>query len=322
MEGQQSFPALSAKLQVNFFYLLKDCKLLYFREALQKTIKEIDISTVDKELGLFVGNSHLSKMAGFSLRGETVFPVPSVLSANPFLLGYYRLLLGFSQKEFYSKGPFGRFKTMEEKGKLTSIAKANMEGLCESLIISAKQFIDGIDVINLNDLSELQLLTLGPQFRGSKNNEYGSIATKKVFDLIRDFTNENVESESPTIIVLKNDSNRKVIVSFSSDPDIEIFEELPSGKRPLVSIEIKGGTDISNIHNRIGEAEKSHQKAKGRKYFEFITILSVDIDYEILRKESPTTSHFFQLNRISNFNSVEYLGFRELLSSIIGLTIV
>jgi hypothetical protein len=163
---------------------------------------------------------------------------------------------------------------------------------------------------------------LGPQFRGSKNNEYGSIATKKVFDLIRDFTNENVESESPTIIVLKNDSNRKVIVSFSSDPDIEIFEELPSGKRPLVSIEIKGGTDISNIHNRIGEAEKSHQKAKGRKYFEFITILSVDIDYEILRKESPTTSHFFQLNRISNFNSVEYLGFRELLSSIIGLTIV
>jgi hypothetical protein len=29
-----------------------------------------------------------------------------------------------------------------------------------------------------------------------------------------------------------------------------------------VAVEIKGGKDYSNIHNRIGEAEKSHQKAK------------------------------------------------------------
>lgn len=321
MESQKSFPPLSPKLQVNFFYLLKKSKVLYFREALQKTIKKVDIATVDKELSLLVGKSHLAKLAGFSLRGETVFPVPTLLSLNPFLLGYYRLLLGFSQKEFYSKGPFGPFKSMEEKGILTVSAKLNIDALCQSLILSAQELIDGIDHISLNSLAELQLLTLGPQFRGSKNNEYGSIATKKVFDLIREFTSDNIEIESETFLVLRNDSNRKVVVSFSSDPDIEIYEEMPSAKRPLVSIEIKGGTDISNIHNRIGEAEKSHQKAKGRKYFEFITILSVEIDYEILRKESPTTSHFYHLDRITNADSSEYFGFRELLSSIIGLTI-
>jgi hypothetical protein len=321
MEGQKSFPALSPKLQINFFYLLKDSKLLYFQEALQETIKGIDLSIVDMELGSLVSSSHLSKLAGFSLRGETVFPVPFVLLSNPFLLGYYRLLLGISQKEFYSKGPFGQFKSMEEKGKLSVNAKNNLQALCSSLILSAQELMDGMDIISLKSLTELQLLTLGPQFRGSKNNEYGTIATKKVFDLIREFSSNYVESESETIIQLRNDSKRKVVVRFSSDPDIEIFEELPSGIRPLVSIEIKGGTDISNIHNRIGEAEKSHQKAKARKYFEFITILSVDIDYGILRSESPTTSHFFHLNRIANLDSSEYLGFRELLSSIIGLTI-
>ena len=37
-----------------------------------------------------------------------------------------------------------------------------------------------------------------------------------------------------------------------------------SRDRPLVAIEVKAGTDASNIHNRIGEAEKSHLKARAR----------------------------------------------------------
>jgi hypothetical protein len=38
--------------------------------------------------------------------------------------------------------------------------------------------------------------------------------------------------------------------------------------RSLAAIEIKGGRDYSNIHNRIGEAEKSHQKAEKQGYVE------------------------------------------------------
>jgi len=42
----------------------------------------------------------------------------------------------------------------------------------------------------------------------------------------------------------------------------------------IVAIEVKGGTDVSNAHNRAGEAEKSHTKAKGKGFRDFWTIIS------------------------------------------------
>src|SRR5205085_2360980 len=104
-------------------------------------IQNIPISIVDMELNKFVPSDALQKLASFSIRGEAMFPIPVILRENPFLLGYYRLLLGISQKEFYSKGPFGPFKLMEEKGKLSSKASGKLEELCKSLISTATEFI-------------------------------------------------------------------------------------------------------------------------------------------------------------------------------------
>ena len=87
----------------------------------------------------------------------------------------------------------------------------------------------------------------------------------------------------------------------------------------MVSIEIKGGADASNIHNRLGEAEKSHLKAKKRRCFEFWTIHRVDIDAEAARRDSPTTSHFFHLERLLESTSREHQRFRDLMASIIGI---
>ena len=57
--------------------------------------------------------------------------------------------------------------------------------------------------------------------------------------------------------------------------------------------EIKGGKDISNIHNRIGEAEKSHQKARKRGFVECWTMVGVGhTDMDLARKESPSTDRF------------------------------
>ena len=54
-------------------------------------------------------------------------------------------------------------------------------------------------------------------------------------------------------------------MEFAADPDICIREELPSGKfRNLVAIEIKGGKDYSNVHNRIGEAEDFRENLLAR----------------------------------------------------------
>jgi hypothetical protein len=86
-----------------------------------------------------------------------------------------------------------------------------------------------------------------------------------------------------------------------------------------VSIEVKGGTDISNIHNRLGEAEKSHQKARNRGFFEFWTIVRCDVDPAMAARESPTTSRFFHLDRISDQKAPEHREFRDLLGSLLGI---
>jgi hypothetical protein len=89
--------------------------------------------------------------------------------------------------------------------------------------------------------------------------------------------------------------------------------------RPLVSIEIKGGRDVSNIHNRVGEAEKSHRKAKNLGFLEFWTIIRVAVDPAVIQRESPTTSHFFHLDRIKDPATQEYKEFRDRIGSLMGI---
>jgi len=84
-------------------------------------------------------------------------------------------------------------------------------------------------------------------------------------------------------------------------------------------MEIKGGAARSNIHNRLGEAEKSHQKAKSRGFFEFWTIVRCQTDPAVAREESPTTSHFFNLDRIKDPTTPQRTRFREMLGSLIGI---
>jgi hypothetical protein len=276
---------------------------------------------MDKELSRFVPKSVLSKLASFGLRGETVFPIPLLLNQNPYLLGYYRLLYGFSQKEFYGKSGLGRFKGMEDNGRINNKVQNEIVNLCHILIKSGTFLVDEIDGFSINLLQDLQLLTVGPQLRGSMNNTYGQVATLKTFNLLKELVTNYIIHYTPTAIEITNEAGRRVEIKFSSDPDIVIIEKLSTGWRYLVSIEIKGGKDISNIHNRIGEAEKSHQKSKAIGYFEFITILSIDFNYEILKKESPTTNHFFNLEKIAQKDSLEYEEFRAIIGSILSIKI-
>ncbi len=165
------------------------------------------------------------------------------------------------------------------------------------------------------------MLTIGAQLRGSENTRIGKGATLEVFDLISRLVEPYIKDRTDRTLVLQNDSGRKVIIEFGSDPDVKITQSLLSGVRPIVSIEIKGGTDSSNIHNRLGEAEKSHQKAKLQGCFEFWTILKVDVDTDQARSESPTTSRFFNLTQIADPLSNDNRQFRELLASLLGIGI-
>ena len=312
-------PVLDPGLQVSFYYKLQTIRDLCLDHALGKTIKEIELPSLDAQLTAMVSPDMLKKVASFGLRGELFFAVPCVLEANPCLLGYYRLLLGLSQKEFYNKGPFGRFKALEERGDIPDKIAPLVPALCASLTGTAQRMVAAIDNLSLSIVNDLQLLTLGPQLRGGENTTIGKKATREVFTLIQSIVAKYVKEVTNRTIVIENDSGRMVLVEFSSDPDIRITQKLPTGVRPVVSIEIKGGADASNIHNRLGEAEKSHQKAKARGFFEFWTILRVDLAEAVAKRESPTTSHFFNLNHIRNSRKPDFLRFREILTSILGI---
>jgi hypothetical protein len=88
-----------------------------------------------------------------------------------------------------------------------------------------------------------------------------------------------------------------------------------------VAIEIKGGKDYSNIHKRIGEAEKSHQKARKEGFVECWTIVGIsDLNMELAKKESPTTDRFYHLDRLADEISDEFADFRENLLSRVGIS--
>lgn len=312
------------ELQIDFSFALGQIRSVYLQDALSKTVETLDLSKLDKELSAFVPQISLKALAKHGLRGELVFPVPCLLEANPFLLGYYRMLLGFSQKAFYT-AEFGiaGFKAMEEKGNLTATHKAALPDLCKGLILCAVALVDGIGVDRLSKelLDDLTLLTVGPQLRGGANVKKGVAGIVNVFQAIHDIVEHAATDSSTSKIEIKNAANRKVLIEFAPDPDIVIREEMNKKNcRNIIAIEVKGGTDFSNIHNRVGEAEKSHQKAKSAGYVECWTVVNVDrIDMDMAKRESPTTNRFYRLSALTAKSGNEYEDFKNRIIALTGI---
>jgi hypothetical protein len=77
-------------------------------------------------------------------------------------------------------------------------------------------------------------------------------------------------------IEVNSATGRSFLIEFAPDPDIIIREEMEHQHyRNVIAIEVKSGTDASNIHNRIGEAEKSHQKARQRSFTKCWTVVGM-----------------------------------------------
>ena len=130
-------------------------------------------------------------------------------------------------------------------------------------------------------------------------------------------------SFNETQITVKNAAGRTVYVEFAPDPDIVIREEMaPASFAEKIAIEVKAGEDFSNIHNRIGEAEKSHQKARARGFVECWTVVNVDrLDTATARRESPSTNRFYRLSAIVSGTGSEYTDFRNRVISLTGIKV-
>lgn len=309
--------------QVDFSVFLATARKTFLMDALCDVVSNLDVSSIDSELALFVPADDLRKIASVGLRGELVFPVPIVLKENPRLLSYYRLLLGHSQKAFYDgRTGTASYKCMETSGLLPKTAPLNE--LCKELIRGLCLLIQGITVssISRNLLDDLTLLTLGPQLRGGANVKKGIISIQAVFNLIKKIVQPAIKQASESELVLKNAAGRQVLIQFASDPDIVIREALDKNHfRNIIAIEVKGGTDFSNIHNRLGEAEKSHIKAKQKGYVECWTIVNVHrIDSELAKRESPSTNQFFSLSEIVEEQTPAFTSFQTRIISLTGIS--
>jgi hypothetical protein len=102
-------------LQVSFSQALTRARRDFLQEALQDAVAGSDLRTLDEEAHALAPALALRLLASRGLRAELVFALPSLLTLNPRLLAYYRLVLGFSQKEFYTRATgLAAYKRAEE----------------------------------------------------------------------------------------------------------------------------------------------------------------------------------------------------------------
>ncbi len=215
------------------------------------------------------------------------------------------------------------FKSMETDGTLTDRQRSLLPEFCRAMCAALADLIRQLSpAVTTRDVQELQLLTLGQFFQGQRNNDIGNLAIKEVFLSVKEIVQTHLRSHEARRMVVRNSAGRAVVLTLGSDPDIRIEEEFPGELRKKVAIEVKGGTDQSNVHNRVGEAEKSHQKAKKTGFAHFWTIIAKKgVDLDKLRGESPTTTSWFDVAQILGRQGDDWGDFRSRLSEVVGIPI-
>jgi len=313
---------LSPSRQVIFHQMLVAARKGVLMDALSDALGELDPIGTKKQIVQYVPDDAQKILAAAGIRDEHVFPIPAVLEKKPALVGYYRLLLGISQKRFYRQGTgMGPFKSMETRGLLNSKQRPDLEHFCTVMAENLAELVrQASPRITARDVSELPLLTLGAQLYGSNNNAIGRKATLDVFLSVVEIVKKFIVSQDDTKITVHNASKRKVIIALSGDPDIRVQEDFEGKLRNVLAIEIKGGTDVSNAHNRAGEAEKSHRKAKNQGFRDYWTIISLaGVDPSMLKQESPTTNEWFDVAQVLTRDGTDWKEFRSRFAGAVGI---
>jgi len=320
--NEASIPVPEASRQVQFHQLLVSARKTWLIDALSEALTRVDQRQLKSQLLEFVPSDAQRILAAAGIRDEHVFPTPILLEAAPTLVGYYRLLLGLPQKAFYAGGTgMGPFKNMEMKGTLRGQTQPKLAAFCRAMNAALADLVRQISPrVTARDISELPLLTLGSFFQGANNVKIGKQATLGVFLLLFELVESQVSAHTEKKITIKNAAGRTVTLSLGSDPDVSIEEDVSGKVRRKVALEIKGGTDQSNAHNRAGEAEKSHQKARDQGYRDFWTLIAKrGLDMARLSSESPTTRSWFDVAQVLGRQGEDWEEFRSRIAEVVGI---
>ena len=314
--------ALTGSRQVTFHQLLVGARKKWLIDALREAVGRVDPLALKAELGNYVPEDVQRILATAGIRDEEVFPTPVVLEAQPTLVGYYRLVLGMSQKTFYRRETnMAPFKSMETSGVLRPRQRPLLPEFCARIAEPLAEVIRQLSPsVTPRDVSELPLLTLGGQFQGAGNVIIGQQAAVDIFLAIADIVQGYTMRRTEKLVEIRNASARTVVVTVAQDPDVRIQEEFGGALRNKVAIEIKGGTDISNVHNRAGEAEKSQQKARTDGFRDFWTIIMMKgVDPQKLQLESPTTTSWFDAAQVMGRDGPDWDEFRSRIVDAVGI---
>ncbi len=315
------FRPISADLAIDLFEALKAARRLQLQPALSAAVHEVGVPAIDAELQRLVPVASLNHLAALGLRGERVFPVPSIISHAPPLIGYYRMLLGLSRKEFSQphRLGYGRWLAAEESGTLPPRLRGVLDQFCTALIEPLVELVRAMNTFDDRDLSDLALLTLGPTLQGGRNNVIGSQAALQVFAAIRALVEPWIVFEGKHMIRFQTPRGRTFEAVAASEPDLRIDEGEGTTALPLVTIEIKGGGDASNAHNRAGEAEKSQYKAIGRGYAHRWTVIRMrGVDRRQIANETPSSTLVFEAADVMAQTGPDWEAFRERLGELLG----
>lgn len=314
-----SFAPIPAEKPIDLYEALVAARRLQLQPALGRAVGEVGVSIIDQELQQLVPSEALNHVAGLGMRGEQVFPVPSILEQAPPLIGYYRMLLGVSKKDFGDKLGYGPWKNAEESGIISPRLIPSLPRFCKVFIDSLVRLVFAMGVFDDRDLGDLALLALGPTLQGACNNVIGRTASKRVFESLRTLVSDFITFDSERLIRFEAPGGRNFALVEGSDPDVRLDETVDGRETPVVAIEIKGGEDASNAHNRAGEAEKSHIKARQQGFSHCRTIMVMrGLDRRRLREETPSSTELFEASEIIGQSGADRDAFRRKFSEVAG----
>jgi hypothetical protein len=256
--GRFDFPPPARQIYVRTF--LSQARGTVLHEAVRAAAAQVDPTTLRHEMASYVPAPGLQAVQGSGVRDELIFATPCILLQAPTVLGYYRLLLGASQKRFYAKATgLAIFKAMEERGVIRDTVDSAIATLCSEMNEAMTVLVTALPRSSLHtDIDQLPLLTLGAQADGSWRTRIGQEATDGVFKALKNVIKSQGKqySDHGDSITVVNSAGRNVTLALSADPDVVIKEYVNDQTVFKTAIEIKGGTDYSNVHNRAGEAER------------------------------------------------------------------
>jgi hypothetical protein len=308
--------------QIRFHDLLVITRKTWLIDALSEALSMVDPNELKQQLITYVPADVQRLLAAAGIRDEHVFPTPIILEAQPTLVGYYRLLLGVPQKTFYAtETGMSKFRRMEARGTVGMVQRAALPDYCTAMGTALADLVRQVSpAITTRDVAELPLLALGSQFQGGNNNMIGQAAIKGVFLSLAEIVGGLITDQSATELNIQTNSGRVFVLALANDPDVRLQERTSGVLKNLLSIEVKGGTDKSNVYNRGGEAEKSHQTARAAAYPECWTVINMkNIDVAKLKGGSPTTDAWFDTAQILARTGPDWENLQRRFRSLIGI---